>query len=92
MQQSIRRSLLLAGAAALAMASMPQVNAKPAEVAQGSADDLGVMSINLKDVVKPQVGVQGPDRVVPVDAVAVGTQHRLKLCQCFQACGCGSIN
>ncbi len=34
-------------------------NAKPIEVAQGSADDLGVMSISLKDVVKPQVGVQG---------------------------------
>ena len=25
----------------------------------GSADDLGVVSINLKDVVKPQVGFQG---------------------------------
>ena len=28
-------------------------------MAQGAADDLGVMSISLKDVVKPQVGVQG---------------------------------
>jgi hypothetical protein len=55
----MRRSLSLTGAAALAMASMPQASAKPAEVAQGSADDLGVMSISLKDVVKPQVGVQG---------------------------------
>ncbi|QVV68805.1 carbamoyl-phosphate synthase L chain [Synechococcus sp. LA31] len=59
MQQSIRRSLSLSGAAALALASIPQANAKPIEVAQGSADDLGVMSISLKDVVKPQVGVQG---------------------------------
>ena len=59
MQQSIRISLSLTGAAALALASMPQVSAKPAVVAQGSAEDLGVMSINLKDVVKPQVGVQG---------------------------------
>ena len=59
MQQSIRLSLSLTGAAALALASMPQVSAKPAVVAQGSAEDLGVMSINLKDVVKPQVGVQG---------------------------------
>jgi len=59
MQQSIRLSLSLTGAAALALASMPQVSAKPAEVAQGSAEDLGVMSIRLKDVVKPQVGVQG---------------------------------
>ena len=59
MQQSIRLSLSLTGAAALALASMPQVSAKPAVVAQGSAEDLGVMSISLKDVVKPQVGVQG---------------------------------
>ena len=41
------------------MASMPGVGAKPVEVAQGSADDLGVMGISLKDVVKPQVGFQG---------------------------------
>ena len=60
MQLFTRRSLSLAvAAAALALAAIPQVNAKPVEVAQGSADDLGVMSINLKDVVKPQVGVQG---------------------------------
>ena len=58
MQVSIRRSLSLTGAAALALASIPQVNAKPVELAQGSAEDLGVMSISLKDVVKPQVGVQ----------------------------------
>ena len=38
---------------------MPGVSAQPAELAQGSADDLGVMGISLKDVVKPQVGVQG---------------------------------
>jgi hypothetical protein len=49
----------LTAAAALALTSMPQVSAKPLGVAQSSADDLGVMSINLKDVVKPQVGVQG---------------------------------
>ena len=42
----------------MALSSIPHVNAKPVEVAQGSADDLGVMSISLKDVVKPQVGVQ----------------------------------
>ena len=58
MQRSTLRSLSLTGAAALALASMPQASAKPAEVAQGSADDLGVMSISLKDVVKPRVGVQ----------------------------------
>jgi hypothetical protein len=48
----------MGAAAALALASIPQVNAKPVEVAQGSAEDLGVMSISLKDIVKPQVGVQ----------------------------------
>ena len=59
MQLFTRRTLSLTSAAALAVASIPEVNAKPVEVAQGSADDLGVMSISLKDVVKPQVGVQG---------------------------------
>ena len=59
MQLFSHRSLSLTGAAALALASTPQVNAKPVEVAQGSASDLGVMSISLKDVVKPSVGIQG---------------------------------
>jgi len=58
MQRPILRSLSLTGAAALALVSMPQASAKPVEVAQESADALGVMSINLKDVVKPRVGVQ----------------------------------
>ena len=58
-RQSLRVSFSALGAAALALASIPQVNAKPVEVAQGSADDLGVMSISLKDIVKPQVGIQG---------------------------------
>ena len=39
---------------------MPQVHAAPAEFAQGTVDDLGgVMSISLKDVVKPTIGFQG---------------------------------
>ena len=59
MQLFTRKAPLLTGAAALALASTPQVNAKPVEVAQGSASDLGVMSISLKDVVKPSVGIQG---------------------------------
>jgi len=61
MPQSLRLSLAALGTAALSIASlpMPAVSAKPAQVAQGSASDLGVMSLNLKDVVKPQVGVQG---------------------------------
>jgi hypothetical protein len=58
MQRSIRRNLSLTGAAALALATIPQAGAMPVEKAQASADVLGVMSINLKDVVKPQVGVQ----------------------------------
>ena len=42
------------------MASAISVAALPA-IAQedGGADDLGVMSISLKDIVKPQVGIQG---------------------------------
>ena len=52
------RHLPIASIVALALASVPAV-AEPAKVAQGSASDLGVMSINLKDIVKPQVGVQG---------------------------------
>ncbi|WP_255439523.1 inverse autotransporter beta domain-containing protein [Synechococcus sp. LTW-R] len=58
MQQSLRLSLAALGTAALSLASLPAVSAKPAQVAQGSASDLGVMSISLKDVVKPRVGVQ----------------------------------
>ena len=59
MQQSLRVSLAALGTAALSIASLPAVSAKPAQVAQGSASDLGVMSIQLKDIVKPQVGIQG---------------------------------
>jgi hypothetical protein len=59
MKRSLPTRVTLTAAAALALTSMPQVSAKPLGVAQSSADDLGVMSINLKDVVKPQVGVQG---------------------------------
>ena len=58
LQQTLRLSLSLTGAAAMGLASIAQASAKPVEVAQGSAEDLGVMSINLKDVVRPQVGVQ----------------------------------
>ena len=59
LQQSIRLSLAALGTAALSIASLPAVSAKPAQVAQGSAEDLGMMSIQLKDIVKPQVGIQG---------------------------------
>ena len=54
---AIKRRLSIAGIAALALASVPAV-AEPAKVAQGTASDLGVMSIQLKDIIKPQVGIQ----------------------------------
>ena len=58
MQGSIRLSLSLGGAAALALANTPLLPA----VAQDAdvAEDLGsVNSISLKDVVKPTIGFQG---------------------------------
>lgn len=71
MQSSIRLSLSLTGTAALALAHSP-LTATPAaaddsKVAQsngsaqkpGTADDLGVMEINLKDAVKLNYGFQG---------------------------------
>jgi len=59
MWQSLRLWLAALGTAAVSIASLPAVSAKPAQLAQGSASDLGVMSIQLKDIVKPQVGIQG---------------------------------
>ena len=49
----LRRLSLGLLASAISVASLPGV------AQEGSADDLGVMSISLKDVVKPQVGFQG---------------------------------
>ena len=57
MQRSIRLSLSLSGVAALALAGTPLLPAAAQE--DGSADDLGVMSISLADVVKPTIGFQG---------------------------------
>ena len=57
MQRSIRLSLSLSGVAALALAGTPLLPAAAQE--DGSADDFGVMSISLKDVVKPTLGFQG---------------------------------
>jgi len=54
---AIKRHLSIAGTVALALASVPAV-AEPSKVAQGKPTGLGVMSISLKDIVKPQVGVQ----------------------------------
>jgi len=58
---SIRQSLSLTGTAALALASIT-FGAGKAEVAnpsQGTARDLGVMGVSLKDAVKPNIGIQG---------------------------------
>ncbi len=58
MQRSIRLSLSLGGATALILANAPLLPATAQD--NGSAEDLGgVMSISLKDVVKPTIGFQG---------------------------------
>ena len=57
MKRSLRLSLSLSGVAALSLAGTPLLPAAAQE--DGSADDLGVMSISLKDVVKPTIGFQG---------------------------------
>ena len=63
MQHSIRLSLALAGSSALALAYTPFVvtpaGAEDLKVAQGTAKDLGVMAVNLKDAVKLNYGFQG---------------------------------
>ena len=58
MQRSISLSLSLCGAAALALANTPLLPAAAQDA--DTAEDLGgVMSISLKDVVKPSIGFQG---------------------------------
>ncbi len=54
MQRSIRLSLSLTGAIALALVSAPIQPASAQE--EGSAKDLGVMEINLKDAVQFSLG------------------------------------
>jgi hypothetical protein len=53
MQRSVRLSLSLSGVAALALAGTPLQPVAAQE--GGSADDLGVMSISLKSLLKNQV-------------------------------------
>ena len=57
---SIRRTLSLAGSAAFALASLPfglrSATAQEAKITQGTAADLGVMSISLKDANHPILG------------------------------------
>ena len=54
---SLKRPFCAAAATVCAFSTLPSVNAEPV-VDQGSAEDLGVMSISLKEIVKPQVGIQ----------------------------------
>jgi hypothetical protein len=57
MQRSLHLSLSLSGVAALALANTPLQPVAAQEA--GGAEDLGVMEINLKDAVKPNIGFQG---------------------------------
>jgi hypothetical protein len=50
----LRRFSLRLLASAISIASLPAIAQE-----DSSADDLGVMSISLKDVVKPTIGFQG---------------------------------
>ena len=64
MQNSIRRSLSLAGSAALALASSLPLAIRPAAAEEPKAEtteaaDLGVMGVKLKDAVKLNYGFQG---------------------------------
>ena len=63
MQHSIQLGLSLTGSAALVLASLPfavrPAVAEPAKVAQGTAAELGVMSVSLKDAVQLNYGLQG---------------------------------
>ena len=63
MQHPVRLTLSLASTATLALASLPfglrPVAAQEAKTAQGTAADLGVMSISLKDAIQPNFGFQG---------------------------------
>ena len=57
MHRSLSLSLSLSSVAALALANTPLQPVAAQEA--GSAEDLGVMSISLADVVKPTIGFQG---------------------------------
>ena len=63
MQHSIRLSLSLGGAAALALANTPLLPAAAQDA--DTAEDLGgVMSINHKDVVHPRLAFKGLFKVL----------------------------
>ena len=70
MRQSLHLSLAAVSSAALSIAALPAVSAKAAQVAQGTTSDLGVMRIQLKDIVKRQVSIQAQTQ-------AAGTPNEL---------------
>ena len=63
MRNPLHISLSLAGSTAIALAVVPfaigTAAAQEAKTAQGTAADLGVMSISLKDAIQPNFGFQG---------------------------------
>ena len=70
MQHQLRLALAALGTAAVSIASLPVEKAKTP--VQGTASDLGVISISLKHFVKPQVGIQGQTQ-------AAGTPNQASL-------------
>ncbi len=57
--RSLRLALSLTGAAALALASSPIQPVAAQQEEDSNADDLGMISISLRDVVKPTIGFKG---------------------------------
>ena len=57
--RSLRLALSLTGATALALANTPIQPVAAQQEKTNNADDLGVMSISLRDVVKPTICFQG---------------------------------
>ena len=67
----MRRLLTAAATASLLLAQAPVL-------AEGSADDIGVMSVSLKETIKPRFGVQGQTQGAgtPNDIPMGGGDHK----------------
>ena len=74
-------SFSLLGTSSIALASIPfgieSATAQEAKTTQGTAADLGVMSISLKDVIKTNFGFQGAlqGAGTPIKLVLVVSYH-----------------
>ena len=90
MKRSISLSFSLGGAAALALASTPFLSAAAQDA--GTAEDLGgVMSISLKDVVKPSIGFQGALQGAGTpNQAGIGT-FRASAAACINSCASASM-